>query len=401
MSKNSNLHNAKRAKQDEFYTQWVDIEKEMNAYLDYNPDVFRDKTILLPCDDPEWSNFTKYFALRFQDYGIKKLISTSYAPKSNMNGAFYIPRESLFFEDKFDKDKDFERGKIFVLDGEDINQDGKVNIEDFTWEYLEGDGDFRSEEITALRDEADMVITNPPFSLFREFVAWLEEGGVEYSIIGSKNAITYKEIFPLIKDNKMWLGNGFAGGNSYFQIPASMAREFASGVYDEDTGLVHFRNIDWYTNIQHGRRHQPIPLMSMEDNLRFNKKIMKNPNAYKKYDNYDAIEVPVTAGIPEGYTEERWVSHQEYEDLIHNGFHCEILEEREREILIRVINPAMGVPISFLDKYSPEQFNIIGGTANGQVPPFIKKKGFKTYNNPLLGDKKFYQRIIIQHKIKE
>lgn len=114
MSKNSNLHNAKRAKQDEFYTQWVDIEKEMNAYLDYNKDVFRDKTILLPCDDPEWSNFTKYFALRFQDYGIKKLISTSYAPKSNMNGAFYIPRESLFFEDKFDKDKDFERG------GEDI-----------------------------------------------------------------------------------------------------------------------------------------------------------------------------------------------------------------------------------------------------------------------------------------
>ena len=399
MSKNSNLHNAKRAKQDEFYTQWVDIEKEMNAYLDYNPDVFRDKTILLPCDDPEWSNFTKYFALRFQDYGIKKLISTSYAPKSNMDGAFYIPRESLFFEDKFDKDKDFERGKIFVLDGQDINQDGRVNIEDFTWEYLEGDGDFRSEEITALRDEADMVITNPPFSLFREFVAWLEEGEVEYSIIGNMNAITYKEIFPLIKDNKMWVGSGGIKSMKY-EVP--LIGEILKSQYEENgKRYQNMGNTCWFSNIQHGRRHQPIPLMSMEDNLRFNKKIMKNPNAYKKYDNYDAIEVPVTAGIPEGYTEERWVSHQEYQNLIHNGFHCEILEEREREILIQVINPAMGVPISFLDKYSPEQFNIIGGTANGQVPLFIKRKGFKTYNNPLLGDKKFYQRIIIQHKTKE
>lgn len=461
MSKNSNLHNAKRAKQDEFYTQWVDIEKEMNAYLDYNKDVFRDKTILLPCDDPDWSNFTKFFALHFQDYGIKKLISTSYAPKSNMEGLFYDPEPGLFDFDQYDEEKDYERGKIFVLDGTDENNDGKVNVEDFTWEYLEGDGDFRSDEIKALRDEADMVITNPPFSLFREFVAWLVEGEVEYSIIGSKNAITYKEIFPLIKDNKMWLGNGFAGGNSYFQIPESMAREFASGVYDKETGLVHFRNIDWFTNIQHGRRHEPLPLMSMEDNLRFNKRIMNNPNAYKKYDNYDAIEVPVTAGIPEGYTEERWVSRQEYEDLIHNGFHCEILEERERDLnpdsqpsngsayqifgqvqpeavhhhrrdgkrssstvcqeeglqdiqqsssgrqenlsedhystqdkRVRILNPIMGVPISFLDKYSPEQFEIVGNSGELAHPFFIdgKRKSGRFY----VDKTRLYDRIAIR-----
>ena len=366
MSKNSNLHNAKRAKQDEFYTQWVDIEKEMNAYLDYNPDVFRDKTILLPCDDPEWSNFTKYFALRFQDYGIKKLISTSYAPQSNMNGAFYTPSESLFFEDKFDKDKDFERGKIFVLDGQDINQDGKVNIEDFTWEYLEGDGDFRSEEITALRDEADMVITNPPFSLFREFVAWLEEGEVEYSIIGSMNAITYKEIFPLIKDNKMWVGSGGIKSMKY-EVP--LIGEILKSQYEENgKRYQNMGNTCWFSNIQHGKRHQPIPLMSMEDNLRFNKRIMKNPNAYKKYDNYDAIEVPVTAGIP-----------SDYEGI-------------------------MGVPISFLDKYSPEQFEIVGSRRWGKTNKLLSiytGDVFPPENDrkTTIDGKETYDRIFIQHKL--
>lgn len=376
MSKNSNLHNAKRAKQDEFYTQWVDIEKEMNAYLDYNPDVFRDKTILLPCDDPEWSNFTKYFALRFQDYGIKKLISTSYAPQSNMNGAFYTPSESLFFEDKFDKDKDFERGKIFVLDGQDINQDGRVNIEDFTWEYLEGDGDFRSEEITALRDEADMVITNPPFSLFREFVAWLVEGDVEFSIIGNSNSITYKEIFPLIKDNKMWLGATGNSSDMVFRVPEGIEvrdsdREKAKrlGYPSTDTEFyTRMGNSCWFSNIQHGRRHKPIPLMSMGDNLRFNKRIMNNPNAYKKYDNYDAIEVPVTAGIP-----------SDYEGI-------------------------MGVPISFLDKYSPEQFEIVGSRRWGKTNKLLAAYTGDVFppendRKTTIDGKETYDRIFIQHKL--
>lgn len=327
MSKNSNLHNAKRAKQDEFYTQWADIEKEMNAYLEYNPDVFRGKTVLLPCDDPGWSNFTKYFALQFETLGLKKLISTSYAPKSNMNGAFYSVDDAVISAAHYDVEKDFECGKIFVLDGADLNGDGVVNKEDFRWEYLEGDGDFRSAEVTALRDEADMVITNPPFSLFREFMAWLVEGEVGFSIIGNMNAITYKEVFPLIKDNKLWYGSSIHSGDREFRVPDSYPLS-AAGFRTDGYGnnYIKVKGVRWFTNIQHGRRHDPLPLMTQEDNERFNKKIIKNENSYKRYDNYDAIEVPVTAGIPSDY------------------------------------GGVMGVPISFLDKYCPEQFEILGLT---------------------------------------
>ncbi|MDR0592547.1 MAG: adenine-specific methyltransferase EcoRI family protein, partial [Bifidobacteriaceae bacterium] len=166
---NANLTSAKRAKNDEFYTQWADIEREVNAYLEYNPDVFRGKVVLLPCDDPEWSNFTKFFALHFADFGLKKLISTSYAPDSNAGGAYYQP--TLFGDPQFDEARDLVKGKLFVLEADDVNQDGVVNIEDLRWRYLEGDGDFRGTEVTKLRDEADFIITNPPFSLFREFVA--------------------------------------------------------------------------------------------------------------------------------------------------------------------------------------------------------------------------------------
>ena len=256
MAGNTNLGTAKVAKNDEFYTQWNDIENEMQAYLEYNPDVFRGKAILLPCDDPDWSNFTKYFTERFEQLGLKKLISTSYAADGG-------------------------NGKAFVLECENVPR----------WGYLAGDGDFRSDEVTKLRDEADIVVTNPPFSLFREFLAWLVEGDVKFSIIGNKNAITYKEVFPLIKENKMWLGNGFAKGNAYFRIPPELARDFAAGVYDEDTSTVHFRNIDWFTNIEHGRRHEPLSLMTMEDNLVYGSKKVRSAG-YPKYDNYDAIEVP-------------------------------------------------------------------------------------------------------------
>ena len=304
MSKNSNLSKAKNTKNDEFYTQYNDIEKEIQAYLDYDPSVFQGKTILLPCDDPDWSNFTKYFTKNFEKFGLKMLISTSYA-----------------------KDKSVKQGKIFVLD-KDSNQDGKVDIEDLQWQYLEGTGDFRTDEIKALRDEADIIITNPPFSLFREFLAWIVEAKnkKQFTIIGSMNVITYKDVFPLIKDNEMWLGNGFHAGNAFFAIP--IEKQYASGVFDEATGLVKFRNCCWFTNIDHGRRHQPLQLMTMADNLKFNKKI-KDKNAYQKYDNYDAIEVPVTLAIPSDY------------------------------------KSIMGIPISFLDKYSPEQFEILGATQRG------------------------------------
>ena len=201
---NENLSNAKKSKNDEFYTQYDDINTEMNAYIEYNPDVFRNKTILLPCDDPEWSNFTKYFATNFELLGIKKVISTSYAVESKNYKADYQP--SLFEEEneKYDAAKTRIKGKIFVLE-RDVNKDKKINIDDLEWNYLEGDGDFRSEEVKLLRDEADIIITNPPFSLFRDFMNWILEANKKFAIIGNMNALNYREIFPNVKAKKFGL----------------------------------------------------------------------------------------------------------------------------------------------------------------------------------------------------
>ena len=327
---NENLGAAKKAKNDEFYTQFADIQKEMNAYLEYDPDVFRDKTILLPCDDPEWSNFTKYFAQNFENFGLKKLISTSYAPNSKPKEIPYQPSLFEIEDEKFDEGKTQTNGKIFTLT-RDVSGDNRIDVDDLEWSYLEGDGDFRSDEVTKLRDEADMIITNPPFSLFREFLGWIVEGGKQFSIIGNMNAITYKEVFPLIKDNMLWLGNGFQSGNAYFSSPIS--RDYAAGVFDEATGLLKFRNVIWMTNIEHGKRHQTLPLMTMEENIKFSKHKGIRGTGYYKYENYDAIEVPVTAAIPSDY------------------------------------DGMMGVPISFLDKYSPDQFEILG------MPRFFETQG--------------------------
>ena len=193
MAKNALLGKAKAAKNDEFYTQYADIQKEINAYIEYNPDVFRGKTILLPCDDPEWSNFTYFFAQNFEFFGLKKLISTSYATESKQYKTDWQP--TLFETENpiFNVDKSRVKGKIFTLD-HDTNASGRIDIDDLQWNYLEGDGDFRSAEVTALRDEADIIITNPPFSLFREFLAWIMAGSKQFAIIGNKNAITYKEV---------------------------------------------------------------------------------------------------------------------------------------------------------------------------------------------------------------
>ena len=319
---NLNLANAKNTKNDEFYTQYHDIEIEVNAYLEYNPDVFRGKTVLLPCDDPEWSNFTKFFAQRFEVLGLKKLISTSYAPDSKRFKYGYEP--SLFEQEdpQFDITKTQTHGKIFVLE-RDKTGDGRIDFHDIEWKYMAGDGDFRSKEVCKLRDEADIIITNPPFSLFREFLSWIVSANKQFLIIGNMNAVSYKEVFPLIKDNKMWMGNGFKGGNAYFR-PVGQ-RDYANGVFDETTGLVKFRNCCWFTNIDHGRRHQPLSLMTMAENLKFSKhKEIVGRKAYIHYENYDAIDVPYTDAIPSDY------------------------------------DGAMGVPISFLDKYCPEQFVIIG-----------------------------------------
>ena len=338
---NTNLANAKTAKNDEFYTQYADIQKEINAYLEYDPDVFRGKTVLLPCDDPEWSNFTKFFAQNFESFGLKKLISTSYAVESQKIKDW---KPTLFETESpyYDADKSRTNGKIFILD-EDINSDGRFNINDLHWNYLEGDGDFRSDEVKALRNEADIIITNPPFSLFREFMAWIMEAGKLFICIGSMNAVSYKEIFPLIKDNKVWLGNGFNAGNAYFGIPNSASKDYVEGVYDAATNLVKFRNCCWLTNIDHGRRHEPLPLMTMEDNILYSKHKEIKGKGYVRYENYDAIEVPYVDAIPDDY------------------------------------NGCIGVPQTFLDKYCPEQFEIIG-IAEGDSG---KELGLKPYPREL------------------
>ena len=320
---NTNLANAKTAKNDEFYTQYPDIQKEINAYLDYDPNVFRGKTVLLPCDDPEWSNFTKFFAQNFELLGLKKLISTSYAPESKK---YKMPYQPTLFETQqpyFNPDKSKTNGKIFVLT-RDVTGDNRIDINDLEWQYLEGDGDFRSKEIRKLRDEADIIVTNPPFSLFREFVAWLMESEKLFVIIGNMNAVSYKEIFPLLKENKMWLGNGFQNGNAFFRVLGPRLN-YSNGVFDESTNLVKFRNCCWFTNIDHGRRHQPLQLMTMAENLKHSKhKEIRGRKEYIHYENYDAIEIPFTDSIPSDY------------------------------------NGVMGVPKSYLDRHCPEQFEIVG-----------------------------------------
>lgn len=338
---NTNLANAKTAKNDEFYTQYSDIQKEINAYLEYDPNVFRGKTVLLPCDDPEWSNFTKFFAQNFEAFGMKKLISTSYAVESKKIKDW---QPTLFETDSpyYDADKSRTNGKIFILD-EDINGDGCFNINDLQWSYLEGDGDFRSDEVKALRDEADIIVTNPPFSLFREFMLWLIESGKLFVCIGNMNAVAYKEIFPLIKANKIWLGNGFNAGNAFFGIPETASKEYVEGVYDAKTNLVKFRNCCWYTNIDHGRRHESLPLMTMEDNILYSKHKEIKGKGYIHYENYDAIDVPYIDAIPIDY------------------------------------DGLMGVPRTFLDKYCPDQFEIVGN-AEGDAG---KELGFKPYPREL------------------
>ena len=341
---NKNLSNAKNAKNDEFYTQYADIQKEVNAYIDYDADVFRGKTVLLPCDDPEWSNFTKFFAQNFQRFGLKKLISTSYAADNKG----FINTEA--------------KGKVFELD-HDTNGNGKIDIEDLEWKYLEGDGDFRGEEVKRLRDDADIIVTNPPFSLFREFLAWILEGDItkqrKFLIIGNMNAITYKEVFPLIKANKMWLGaTGFVS-DMVFAVPKGTVVPPAYKEKAERLGYVgdytRLGNSCWFTSLEHGRRHQPLQLMTMADNIKFSRHKELRGKEYLKYDNYDAIEVPFTDAIPSDY------------------------------------DGVMGVPISFLDKYCPEQFEIVG------LDRYVEDNPNYGHRFTLRG-KETYARILIRHR---
>jgi len=338
---NSNLTKAKRTKNDEFYTQYSDIQKEVEAYLEYNPDVFRDRVVYCNCDDPFESNFFRYFVLNFNKIGLKQLITTSYKPSPVANTQL-----GLFGDDKtLKKSKGRPKvtaNKFIINEVKDIDGDGEFNLKDVAeqlkanknneWTPLEGDGDFRSDESVDLLKQSDIVVTNPPFSLFREYIKQLVDHEKKFLIIGNLNAITYKEVFPLLKENKVWLGNNYKvnAGAMFFEIPEKVAnleqvREVKTNERGEKVYVTRVQGVRWFTNLDHGRRHQPLPLMTMDDNLKFRKhKEIKGKKSYDNYANYSAIEVPFIDAIP-----------SDYEDV-------------------------MGVPVSFFDKHNPDQFQVVG-----------------------------------------
>lgn len=328
---NKNLHAAKNAKKDEFYTQLPDIENELKHYKAH----FKNKVVYCNCDDPRMSNFFHYFSYNFEDLGLKKLITTCY---QNQNRDLFSQHNS-------------ERAIYLEYYG-DKNNNKTPDIDEIGVQYLNGDGDFRSAESIELLKQADIVVTNPPFSLFREYVGQLIEHNKKFVIVGSYNAITYKEIFKLIKENKLWLGYGFKGGNAFFKTPYS--KEFAKGVYNEETGLVKFRNVTWYTNLDIAKRYEEMILYKTY-----------SPEEYPKYDNYDAINVNKTTEIPMDYT------------------------------------GVMGVPITFLNKYNPRQFELLGSSDRGgddyieieKIRLTVKKEDSAKVNG-----NKVYKRLFIKNK---
>ena len=391
MADNASLGAAKSAKNDEFYTQYGDIEAEMNAYVEFNPDVFRDKTILLPCDDPEWSNFTKYFAANFERFGLKKLISTSYAKGAGN-------RQLTLFEAAsplFDREKHETHGKLFTLT-HDTDGSGSIDTDDIEFKgYLEGDGDFRSAEVCKLRDEADFIITNPPFSQFSNFLAWILEGNKHFIILGNMNAITYKDVFPLLKGNMIWLGYKSLNQDMYFHVTDEykywlLENKKEGSAYKIIDGVVMGRlaSACWFTNVDHNKRHEELQLATMEHNLKFNKKLRKKLaddfgiTNYPHYDNYDAIEIPFTECIPSDY-KPCWFTCEQ-------TAYCEYAKtEGKCESVVRCEHPSngnMGVPITYIDKHNAEQFEIVGADFDLAEPVELE--------NGKRGTGRFYIRAI-------
>ena len=383
---NRTLTSAKSAKQDEFYTQYVDIQKEVEAYLEYDENTFRGKVVYCNCDDPFESNFFKYFAANFNKLGLKKLITTSYDGSPIAGVQLALPE----FTEGNGKRAKPKATAVEIDEVTDITGDGSVGIDDVklflqsnphSRTPLKEGGDFRSAECVELLKQADIVVTNPPFSLFREFVTQLVEHDVQFLIIGNTNAITYKDIFPLIKDNRLWLGCTNFNVGMFFEVPDHFEHFHHVDVH---TGRKRARvsTSCWYTNLEHGRRHRPLTLMTMAENLRYSKhKEIKGKAAYDRYENYDAIEVPFTDSIPRDY------------------------------------QGVMGVPITFLDKYSPDQFEIVGTldssdpdnpyrtrwySAQDQKDAYVRRFGkegsFPLNMSGVINDVKVYKRILIRHR---
>ena len=310
------MRKAKRQKNDEFYTQLADIENELRHYTGH----FHGKVVYCNCDDPRVSNFFHYFSYNFERLGLKKLITACYRNQERDMFSRHDSEQAIWLE----YTGNAKGGR-------------EPDIEDIGVREFNGDGDFRSAESIELLKQADIVVTNPPFSLFREYVAQLLEYGKKFLIIGSKNAITYKEIFPLIKENRVWLGYGFSNGNAYFKV-ADVERYESKSYFDEATGLVKFRNVGWFTNLDHAKRHEELILYKRY-----------SPAEYPAYDNYDAINVDKTAEIPMDW------------------------------------DRAMGVPITFLDKHNPEQFEVLGITDRDNNSG-LKTKEYTLANVPNPGD---------------
>lgn len=331
-SLNKNLHQAKNAKKDEFYTQLADIENELKHYKDH----FKGKTVFCNCDDPRVSNFFHYFSHRFESLGLKKLITTCY---KNQNMDLFSTHEN-------------EKAVMLEYNG-DKNGDKTPNAEEIGIIELEGDGDFRSAESIELLKQADIVVTNPPFSLFREYVAQLMEYDKKFLIVGTQNSITTKEIFSLLKENKIWLGHK-AGDMSFIVPDEYEMRDTRSWRDEKGNNWRSLGNTCWFTNLDHSKRHEELDLFKHY-----------TPQEYPKYDNYDAINVNRVAEIPQDY------------------------------------KGVMGVPITFLDKYNPDQFEIIGSDYNVKegLLDFIKVEGYTgKFDRPYLNGKRMYSRLLIKKK---
>lgn len=331
-SANRNLRSAKSSKKDEFYTQLPDIENEIKHYKKH----FKGKIVLCNCDDPRVSNFFHYFAYNFEELGLKKLITTCYKNQ----------KAELFSENKSEQ-------AIYLEYGGDKNKNRIPDPEEIGIEHLKNDGDFRSPECIELLKKADIVVTNPPFSLFRDFVAQLIEHDKKFVIIGNQNALTYKETFKLVKENKLWFGNSIHSGDREFGVPKDYPLNAASSRTDEEGNkYIRVKGVRWFTNLDYEERHKDLILYK-----KYNEK------EYPKYDNYNAINVDITKDIPMDYS------------------------------------GVMGVPITFIDKYNPEQFEILGMSASAGYNKDIVGIPFKGEKDarPIINGKNIYARIFIRN----